>query len=896
MPERHQDIESFGDSQVQALFDKFLAVPEPLLDTGDLLTQRVLAEVKVVYGTGGQVLSPTGRLLQRVSEWLGGFRPRAVVIAFSSVAVAALLVFSVALYNAIPEPVSIAATVPSGEVLVLKPNSDTFRTYKAGDTFVLAEGDQIIARSGSVQLEPFPQQFANVMPGTQVELVTVEDEDGSRHVELFVIDGQIRHRGFEPLEPGNRYFVSTDSLRAEFDSNDFEIDALSPTRTIVTTRDGSAQISAPSGTRELVAGQAAEVGERTLLIIDIAPLQEGPGEIAMAETPAAAIDMPDEHAEQQPPTTDTLPAATLTAPPISQPDSAPPVTGASGGYITSTSADSGSVLTVSRVSIDETEAEPVLVLSGYGPLGSSVQVMVEHKPVVTATVSTEGKWVASAPVNTVGRFEVDVVAVNDAGEVLASAAAAQMEIGPPIETPVPTPAEESSIIVPPGGTTTWAPGNGSGKPATPTKTPARRPTATPAPTETAAPIIFNAPVFPPTAGPTSTSSPTPDNSTPPHQDGPPFLVLLPSPTPSETSTSTATPRSTATSSATPGPTSTPLPSATTTKTPAATSTGTATSLPTGTATNTTTPVATTTSTATSTALPTRTQTPVATATPSATSVPPTATSALPTATATQPPVQPTAGSTTNDTVPPSGDPTAPAVSVFPTATPTVPPTVPPASPTATPTTRPPTATATSVPPTATAAPVQPTATPVPPLLTAPGLNDSAPSDGTTNSGTAPLPTVAAPPATATSIPPTAVPPTAVPPTATPATVAPTATATQAAALPSSSVGDSTTSDAPPSVPATVPPTAVPPTAVPPAAVPTIAAAPNTSVNQPAGDTATSDSIAATPDASINVPAPAATEPAALSNVPADATAVPAATTAAADSVPPAVDSAATPTN
>lgn len=881
MPERQHDIEPFGDSQVQALFDKFLAVPEPLLDTGDLLTKRVLAEVQVVYGTGGQVFSPAGRLLQRVSDWLAGFRPRAVVIAFSSVAVAALLVFSVALYSAIPTPASIAASVPSGEVLVLKPNSDSFRTYKAGDTFVLAEGDQIIARSGSVQLEPFPEQYANVMPGTQVELVTVEDEDGSRHVELFVIDGQVRHRGFEPLAPGNRYYVSTGSLRAEFDSNDFEIDAVSPTRTIVTTRDGSAQISAPSGTKELIAGQAAEVGERTLLIFDIAPLQEGPGEIAMAETPAAAVDMPDEQSEQQPPTTGGLPVATLTAPPVSQPDSAPPVSGASGGYITSTGGDSGSVLTVSRVSIDETEAEPVLVLSGYGPMGSSVQVLVENKPVVTATVSTEGKWAASAPVNTVGRFEVDVVAVNDAGEVLASAAAAQMEIGPPVQTPVPTPAEESSIIVPPGGTTTWAPGNGSGKPATPTKTPTRRPTATPAPTETAAPIIFTAPVLPPTAEPTPTSSPTPDNSTPPQQDGPPFVVLLPSPTPSETSTGTATPKATATSSATPAPTSTPLPSATTTKTPAATSTGTATSLPTGTATNTATPAATTTSTATSTALPTRTQAPVVTATSSATPVPPTATSTLPTATATQPPVQPTAGSTTNDNVPPSGDPTAPTVSVFPTATPTVPP----ASPTAT---------ATSIPPTAT--PVRPTATPVSPLLTDPGLNDSAPSDGTTNTGTVPLPTVAAPTAT-----PTSMPPTAVPPTATPVTVAPTATATQAASLPSSSVGDSTTSDAPPSVPATVPPTAVPPTAVPPTAVPptaapTIAAAPNTSVSQAAGDTTTSDGVSATPDTGVNVPAPAATEPAALSNVPADATAAPAATTAAVDSAPPAVDSAATPTN
>ena len=214
----------------------------------------------------------------------------------------------------------------------------------------------------------------------------------------------------------------------------------------------------------MTAGQAAEVGERTLLIFDIAPLQEGPGEIAMAETPAAAVDMPDEQPVQQPPTTGGLPVATLTAPPVSQPDSAPPVTGASGGYITSTGADSGSVLTVSRVSIDETEAEPVLVLSGYGPMGSSVQVLVENKPVVTATVSTEGKWAASAPVNTIGHFEVDVVAVNDAGEVFASAAAAQMEIGPPVQTPVPTPAEQSSIIVPPrGATTTWAPGNGIGQ-------------------------------------------------------------------------------------------------------------------------------------------------------------------------------------------------------------------------------------------------------------------------------------------------------------------------------------------------------------------------------------------------------------------------------------------------
>ncbi len=876
MPERQSEFETFGDSQVQALFDKFLITPEPVLRTSDLLTQRVLAEVQLVYGRGTQPLVPGTKWLRQLAEWAASFRPRAVVIAFSSVAVAALLVLSVALYTLIPVPVSIAATVPTGEILVLKPSDDSYQMYRAGDSFSLSEGDQIIARTGSVQIELFPQQFTDVMPGAQVELAVLEDQNGARRAELHVIDGSVRHRGFESLAAGDQYFVSTAGLIAEFASNDFEVDAVSPTHAIVTTRDGTARIKAASGDKELTAGQAAEVGERFVLIYDIAPIQEGPGEIALADPSTAAIEEPVGDDGLHAPATDELPGSapfTLTAQPVVPTDRGDAVTGTSGGYITSTEADSGSVLTVSRVTFDETQAEPVLMLSGYGPMGSSVQVLVENRPMVTATVSAEGTWMAQTPVNTIGRFDVDVVAVNDAGQIVASANAAQMEVGPPVKAPTPTPAEQSGIIVPPpGATATWTPNSNSGSNAAPTKTPTRRPTSTA--TATAKPIVFLAPVLPPTATSVPTVPKPPKATATPTNSGGPFIVIVPSPTPSDTPTSTGTARATPTSSATPLPspsaTSSPTSSATPLPSATATSTASATRLPTETATTTATAPATSTGTSTATA----TNTPAATGTSTATALPATAT-------ATQPPAVPTTGVN----VPPVGDTPVPTLSVFPTATPTP---VPQAT-----VNTPPTATPTPWSPTATSTPVVPTATPGS-TLNDTGVNQSVPNDTATDTSTLPVPTIVAPTASIPTATPTQVPPT---PTAVVVTQ-PTATATQPPALPNSAVGDTSTSDAPPPAPATPAPTAT--QAPPPTAVPTVAAAPASVVNQPVGDTSTSNnSVPATADTTVptvaEVATPAATVESAPTAEPSPAATEPPATEQPVDSLPVPVDPAATPT-
>ncbi len=876
MPERQPEFETFGDSQVQALFDKFLVTPEPVLRTSDLLTQRILAEVQLVYGRSPQPLVPGAKWLRQLAEWAASFRPRAVVIAFSSVAVAALLVLSVALYTLIPVPTSIAATVPTGEILVLKPSDDSYHTYRAGDAFTLSEGDQIIARTGSVQIEMFPQQFTDVMPGAQVELAVLEDQNGSRRAELHVIDGSVRHRGFESLAAGDRYFVSTAGLVAEFTSNDFEVDAVSPTRAIVTARDGTARITAASGDRELTAGQAAEVGERFVLIYDIAPLREGPGEIALADSPSTASEEPEEDNRVHTPAVDESQdnaPFTLTAQPVVPADRGAPVTSASGDYITSTEADRGSVLTVSKVSFDETQAEPMLMLAGYGPTGSSVQVLVENRPLVTATVSAEGTWTAQTPVKTIGRFDVDVVAVNDAGQIVASANAAQMEVGPPVTTPVPTPAEQSGIIPPPGATATWTPNSNSGNNAAPTKTPTRRPTSTP--TSTAGPIILFAPPLPPTATPVPTVPAAPKVTATPTDGGGPFIVIVPSPTPADTATSTATARVTPTSSATPPPsptgTSSPTSSATPLPSATATSTASATRLPTGTAT------ATALAPATGTATSTNTPLPAATAT---------ATSVLPTATATQLATVPTTG--VNG--PPAGDTPVPTLSVFPTAT---------STPAAQATAAIPTATSTSLPPTATSTPVVPTATPGS-TLNDTGVNQSVPNDTTTtDTSTAPVPTITAPTvalpaATPTQVAPTAtqVPPTATqaPPTSTSAVVTqPTATATRPPAVPNSTVSDTSTSDAPPPVPATPAPTATP--APPPTAAPT-AAAPVSVVNQSVSDTAASNN--SVPSA-IEAAAPAAAVESVPTADPLPAPTEPPPTVPPVDALPAPVDPAATPT-
>lgn len=752
MVDRPQGPEAFGDAQVQALFDKFFSTADADPAASDRLTQRVLAEVQSLYGQKAHTPA-WARLAQQWRQWLASLSTRPMAIAFSTVALAAVLLFVISSRfstQLTPSP-TLAASVPSGEVVVLAAQDDTFQVYRTGEQFELRAGDQLIVRTGTVQLEPFPDQISEILPGAQVEVTAVDQQDGAPSIALHVIDGQMRHRTFATHPVSGNYTISAGAVRTRAQSNDFQIDALSPERAVVTAFNRNAYVETQGTMVEVEAGKAAEFGGRVMIIREITPVQEGPGQIALAPSPTPAS----ETSQPAPAPSITLPQATepdLLLPTLTadHADEDRPVAQATPAFVNAGAADAAMPLTVGEIAVhDSGSGGATLIVNGTGLPGFAVQVLIENKPVVTTTVTTAGTWMAIAPLEGPGHFAVEVAALDTAGDVVVTVAAAELQVLPP------APAA-------PASTSTATPSAGSYAPAPVVRTPIATATATQGsvrPTSTPTQIGFF--VIPPSATPSPTATPTSAGPAPamPTQAG--IIVVPPTATPTFTASPTLPP------TATPSPTATTEATATPTRT--STATPTRTPIPTSTATDLPLPTVT----------PTTEPTFTATRTPTPTDLP------LPTITPTTPP-----------TTPPTATHTAtPTDLPLPTVTPTTPPT---ATHTATPTDPPPTATSTTAPtftPTPTEV-VQPTAATVP-------TPTPTPTD-------IPLPTATsttAPTATSTPVPPATATPTPEPATATSTPVPPTATTvpiigSETAATESPAPGGASVADTPTPAPST----------------------------------------------------------------------------------------------
>jgi len=715
MTNRPQGLEAFSDAKVQALFDQFFSTAEANAEISDRLTQRVLTEVHTIYGQGvGQ--SSLRVLLDRWHRWWAQFNQRPLLIAFGAVAcvaVALLTLPSLLTPQTTLQP-SLAAIVPSGQAIVLTASDDTYHTYQAGEQFSVRANDQIIVRIGSVELEPLPAQITEIMPGSQIALSAVELVNGEPTIELNVLDGQVRHRAFGQQSNGGAYIISAGDIRAFAQNNDIQIDMLSPARAIVTAFAGSAWVEAQGDVYEVKAGRSAEFGGRVMIIRDITPVEEGPGQIALApplpHTPLPGAPL------APPPTTDAARMLAPTPSPIVDGDQSTAVT--AGASEVAATAGEGPVLTVNDVTVQESGATATLLVNGTGAPGSAVQVLIEETPLVTTTVTAAGTWIATASLPELGHFVVNVAALDDTGDVLMTVAAAELQVLPPATSDIPPTATHSPL-------STQVTPHASNTPAAAT--------ATPLPlhaTQTPTPIGFF--VAPPT--PTATSSATATRpvaaSLTPTATGTRLVAIAPTATrtPTPTTAQTATPTAEATLTPTSTRTSAPMPTATATATDASlwptltpTRTPTATLLPTATPTRTSSP--TPTSTAANTPLwPTLTPTLITTDMPT---LPPTATptpTALPTATATDASLWPTLTPTATPLAPtatstPTAIPPTPTTAPIATVIPPTPTTAPAATPTATPTDTaiPPTpTTAPAATPTATNAIVQVTSTALPP--------------------------------------------------------------------------------------------------------------------------------------------------------------------------------------
>ena len=78
-----------------------------------------------------------------------------------------------------------------------------------------------------------------------------------------------------------------------------------------------------------------------------------------------------------------------------------------------------------------------VTLTGTGEPGSEVEVVVDGKPVGTATVDSEGKWSLPTELTEPGDYEISVQSVDANGQVLAASEATELTVTEEAEAATP---------------------------------------------------------------------------------------------------------------------------------------------------------------------------------------------------------------------------------------------------------------------------------------------------------------------------------------------------------------------------------------------------------------------------------------------------------------------------
>ncbi|MFO7633894.1 MAG: hypothetical protein R6W76_15220, partial [Caldilinea sp.] len=161
--------------------------------------------------------------------------------------------------------------------------------------------------------------------------------------------------------------------------------------------------------------------------------------------------------------------------------------------------------------INATLTAGLLALNGSGEPGSTVEIVVDGVVVTSTTVDDEGRWTAVLRANAPGVYAVALQAVDDTGQIIATATPAILSIAPPAQpvVAVPPTSTPSETPTPPFTETATSTPTAVDTPTPiPTDTPTPPPTDTSTPTDTATPLPAD------TATPTETATETPTAAPP----------------------------------------------------------------------------------------------------------------------------------------------------------------------------------------------------------------------------------------------------------------------------------------------------------------------------------------------------------------------------------------------
>ena len=279
---RPQDIDNTwaeiddSDQQMRALFARH--VPQSPLPPGLVqgIQLAVLDEVKQTYRpTSVQRPSAAMGTLEQIRNWWRTLSPGQSLVMSGAVAAFGLLLL-MGLTQLTPQTQSAVVKVSDGSALVLRDESNSFRTFGDGDLLKVDEGDHLISIESSVSLAPFATQLAVLQPGAHLEIVALAEEFGNTQVEYRVHRGALRNTIDEALDANDRYIIHSPILTVSATGTDFSVEASSLAQTRVAVFTGTVVVAMGDQIVEVTAGHHVDASAGALLQVESSAREDNP--------------------------------------------------------------------------------------------------------------------------------------------------------------------------------------------------------------------------------------------------------------------------------------------------------------------------------------------------------------------------------------------------------------------------------------------------------------------------------------------------------------------------------------------------------------------------------------------------------------------------------------------
>ena len=284
-PEKNLAGAQESEAEMAALFARMLP-EEPLPPDLVARTQRiVLSEVRRTIQPAARAQHPPAATWsERLRRWWRSLSPAQSLAMYGAVGALALLCL-VGLTRLTPQTQTATVAIHEGAALVLRDETNSFRTFYAGDILKVDTGDHIITAQSSALLQPFDAQQAIVAAGTHLEILNLQEDFGNTQVEYRVHRGALHSIIDETLEASDRYVVQSPLVTVTATGTEFTVETVTEEETrvtvisgVVTVQMGDEEVTVAAGQTlravagaplKILSGDDVALGAEALVVADL---------------------------------------------------------------------------------------------------------------------------------------------------------------------------------------------------------------------------------------------------------------------------------------------------------------------------------------------------------------------------------------------------------------------------------------------------------------------------------------------------------------------------------------------------------------------------------------------------------------------------------------------------